>query len=198
MADSASNIERPVSKQPMPDNAKRVFKGVVFDVYQWEQEMFDGSRAIFEKLKRPDTVIVYPVLDDGTILLTEQEQPGMKPALGAAGGRVDEGEGLLDAAKRELLEETGYEASEFILWDARQPTSKTDWAIFTFIAKGAKKVADLNLDAGEKISLKPVTFDEFVMHVTDDGYSEREIVSKVFEARLDPVKMESLRELFRP
>lgn len=32
------NIERPKSNQQMPEDAKLVFKGEVFDVYQWEQE----------------------------------------------------------------------------------------------------------------------------------------------------------------
>src|SRR3989338_338565 len=112
------DIQRPQSKQPIPPHAKRVFQGVIFDVYQWEQEMFDGTRAIFEKLKRPDTVVVFPVLPDGKIILTEQEQPGKKPFIGATGGRIDEGEEVLAAARRDLLEESGYEASEFILWGA--------------------------------------------------------------------------------
>lgn len=47
-------IERPKSKQPIPENAKLVFKGKIFDTYQWEQEMYDGSRVTFEKIKRPD------------------------------------------------------------------------------------------------------------------------------------------------
>ncbi|HEY4513381.1 MAG TPA: hypothetical protein VJH06_02610 [Candidatus Paceibacterota bacterium] len=81
------DIQRPISKQPIPDDAKRVFKGVIFDVYQWEQEMYDGTKAIFEKLKRPDTVVVFPVLPDGKIILTEQEQPGKKPFIGATGGQ---------------------------------------------------------------------------------------------------------------
>lgn len=93
-------IPRPKSKQPMPENAKRVFKGVVFDVYQWEQELYDGSKATFEKLKRPDTVVVFPVLPDGKILLTEQEQPGKDPFIGGLGGRMDEGEDMLETAKR--------------------------------------------------------------------------------------------------
>ena len=140
-------IKRPKSKQPIPDNAKRVFKGVIFDTYQWEQKMYDGSRVMFEKLKRPDTVVVFPVLSDGRIILTEQEQPGKEPFIGATGGRVDEGEDILEAAKRELLEESGYEAEEFILWDAQHPTSKVDWVVYTFIAKGLKKVEEPNLDA---------------------------------------------------
>ncbi len=65
------HIPRPPSEQPIPEHAKKVFSGVIFDVYHWEQEMFDGSRATFEKVKRADTVGVYGVLDDGRILLTE-------------------------------------------------------------------------------------------------------------------------------
>jgi len=194
------NIERPKSKQPIPEHAKRVFKGIMFDTYQWEQEMFDGTKATFEKLKRPDTVVVFPVLPDGRIILTEQEQPGKKPFVGATGGRVDEGEDILTAAKRELLEESGYEAEEFILWDAQQPLGKIDWAVYTFIAKGLKKVADLHLDAGEKIKLLPVTLDELIDIATNnyESFYEKEVVVKFFEARLDSKKMEELKELFKP
>lgn len=191
-------IKRPRSKQPIPDNAREVFHGVLFDVYQWEQEMFDGTKATFEKLRRPDTVVVFPILDDGRVLLTEQEQPGKEPFMGTAGGRIDESESVLDAARRELREETGYEASQFILWDAQHPTSKIDWVIYTFVAKGLKKVSDLDLDAGEKIILRPVTFDEFLDVAIDRNFAEKEIVPRIYEARLDPEKMEELKKLFDP
>ncbi len=191
-------IQRPKSKQPIPDNAKRVFKGVLFDVYQWEQEVFDGTKATFEKLKRPDTVVVFPVLPDGKIILTEQEQPGKEPFIGATGGRVDEGEDILAAAKRELLEESGYEAEEFILWDAQHPTGKIDWVVYTFIAKGLKKVADLHLDAGEKITLKTVTLDELIDISMEKKFEEKEIVFKLFEAKFDPKKRAELEALFKP
>lgn len=72
--------------------------------------------------------------------------------------------------------------------------------MYTFIAKGLKKVAELNLDAGEKIQLKPVSFDEFLELATIERFrfAEKEIISKVFEARLDPEKKEELRKLFAP
>lgn len=162
--------------------------------------MFDGTKATFEKLKRPDTVVVFPVLPDGRIILTEQEQPGKDSFIGATGGRVDEEEDVLSAAKRELLEESGYEAKEFILWDAQQPISKIDWAVYTFIAKGLKKVGDLKLDSGEKIKLKPSTLDE-VIEVATKGHQdfyEKEVIVKFFEAKLDPNKMKALKELFKP
>jgi ADP-ribose pyrophosphatase len=191
-------IKRPPSNQPIPKNAKKVFKGIIFDVYQWEQEMFDGTRAIFEKLKRPDTVVVFPVLDDGKILLTRQEQPGKQPFIGATGGRVDEGEDILTAARRELLEESGYVADELILWDAQQPIGKIEWAVYTFVAKGLKKVSDMNLDSGEKIELYPVTFEEMINLAMKKDFYEKEIVEKIYEAKLDPKKYEELKKLFAP
>src|SRR3989344_4980343 len=191
-------IQRPVSKQPIPDNAKRVFKGVLFDTYQWEQEMFDGTKTTFEKLKRPDTIVVFPVLPDGKILLTEQEQPGKGFFIGATGGRVEEGEDILETAKRELLEESGYTADNFILWDAQQPISKIEWAVYTFIAKGLKKTADINLDAGEKIKLKPVSFEELLEIGSSENFYEKEVIFKFMEARLDEQKRAKLKKLFEP
>ncbi len=191
-------IERPRSNQPIPDDAKLVFKGKIFDVYQWEQEMFDGSKEIFEKLKRPDTVVIFPVLPDGRILLIEQEQPGKGSFTDIPGGRVDAGEGILDAAKRELLEESGYEAEEYVLWNSRHPTSKIDWVVYVFIAKRLKKVSDMHLDAGERIKLKPVAFDEFIEIATKEGKIAdiQDVLLQLMEAKLDPKKMEELRKLF--
>ncbi len=191
-------IERPKSRQPIPEHAKCVFKGVLFDVYQWEQEMYDGSKAIFEKLKRPDTTVVFLVLPDGKILLTKQEQPGKAPFVGGAAGRVEEGEDVLEGAKRELKEETGYEAEEYILWHAVQPTSKIEWAVYTFIAKGIKSAGEMNLDAGEKITLMPVTFDELIDIAIDENFMEKEVVHKFFEAKINPEKMAELKKLFDP
>lgn len=182
----------------MPEGATLVFRGRLFDVYQWQQQMYDGTYQTFEKLKRPDTVVVFAVLDDGSILLTKQEQPGKSLFIGAAGGRVDEGEEIEEAAARELLEETGYRAKELILWHSEQPVSKIDWAVYTFIAKGLEKVDEQRLDAGEKITLHPVTFDEFIDTTLRNEFTEREIVKYIYEAKIDKQKLEELRELFRP
>lgn len=190
-------IKRPESRQRMPDDAKLVFKGVMFDTYQWEQELYDGRKATFEKLKRPDTVQVFPVMPNGKILLTKQEQPGKFAFIGSAGGRVDPGEDILDATKRELLEETGCTAEEYILWHAEQPISKIDWAVYTFIAKGITKVADLTLDGGEKIETFEVTLDEFIeLATTRKEFGDREIYPMLMEAKYDPEKKKELEKLF--
>lgn len=192
------NISRPKSKQPIPENAECVFKGQIFDTYQWQQPMYDGTTKTFEKLKRPDTVVVFPVLDDGTILLTKQEQPGKEEFIGACGGRVEDGEDILESAKREFLEETGYEATEYILWKSEHPASKIDWVVYFFIAKGCKKVSDQSLDGGEKIELKKVTFDELLQIGRDKTFMEKEIIPDLYEALLDPAKYAELKQLFAP
>lgn len=58
----------------IPLNARRVFKGIIFDVYQWEQKMFDGSFKTFEMLKRLNTVEIIAI-QNNKILLSKQSQP---------------------------------------------------------------------------------------------------------------------------
>ncbi len=189
-------IKKPLSNQPLPKNAKKVFKGVIFDVYQWELPGYDGKMRTFEKVKRPDTAMVIAVTEDGKIILGREEQPGKESSLGLVGGRIDEGEDPLGAAKRELLEETGYEGKEWALFDAFQPVSKMEWVIYTFIAKGCHKVAEQDLDGAEKIDLLLVSFDEFVEMILRNELDEKELKIRFLEAKLDPAKMAEIKQQF--
>lgn len=186
-------IPRPASRQPMPEDAQLVFKGILFDVYHWQQEMFDGTTRTFEKLKRTDASVIIPVTEDGHILITEQRQPGRQQYAALPGGHHDEGEDPFTAAKRELVEETGYMSDTWELYDSLQPTSKADWAIYYFVARGCKQVQDIELGEGERIVLHKVSFDEFLQYCRRPDFAERELKVHVLEALLDPAKMQELK-----
>lgn len=183
------HIERPASRQPMPESAKLVFKGVLFDVYHWEQELFNGKFRTFEKLKRNDASVIISVIESGKILVTYQEQSGRIPYTALPGGHLDMGEDPLDAAKRELLEETGYVSEDWSLFDAIQPTSKIDWAIYFFVARGCRKIQEVEVDGGEKIRTEALSFEEFLQFARRPDFAERDIKFRVLEALLDEHKM---------
>lgn len=179
----------------IPPKAVRAFKGQIFDIYQWEQEMYDGTTHTFERIKRPNTVIVIPVTEDGKIIICDQEQPDREPFLSMISGRIEEGEDPLVAGKRELLEETGYASTSWVLYDQIQPFTKMEWEIFTYVAKSSKKVAEQNLDGGEKIDLKFVNFDEFIELLASRQLPDIHLTVKTLEAKLDPNKMREFKKL---
>ena len=174
------NIERPESKVKMGEGAKKVYEGAIFEAYQWPQKLYDGREVTFEKLRRPDTVSVIPVLENGNILLSKEAQPGREESGTAISGRIDvEGEGPLETAKRELLEESGYEAESWKLWKADQVTGKIDWVTYIFITRGLKRVTEQKLDGGEQIELQEVDLDEFITRVTDEAFWGKHIALEV-------------------
>ena len=191
-------IHRPTSRGTVPSSAKRVFKGKLFDVYQWPQKMFDGSVATYEGLKRTDTVNIFPVSNDGKIVLGDQEQPGVKPFIGGFGGRMEEGEHPLQAAQRELLEETGYKARKWKLWFTSQPVGKMDWAIYTFIAKDLEKINDGKLEVGEKVIIKEFSFEDFIKLTAKEHFRDWEVSLFIYRNIGDKKKYSKIRKTFLP
>lgn len=145
----------------IPKEAKCVFKGVIFDVYQWPETMFDGSIATFEMLKRADTVDVIAVKDN-LIWYAVQEQPRKSSYESTFGGRVEENETPETGAARELQEEAGLVSNDWELLFSADPLSKLQWSQYLYVARNCGLNGPQQLDAGEKISLKSCTFDEFI------------------------------------
>jgi len=176
----------------IPNHAKKVFKGILFDVYQWDQEMFDGSTATFEALKRNDTAVIIPVVG-GKIMVLDEEQPHHEPFRSLPGGKLEESEDHLSAAKRELLEETGYASEDWEQFMVYDPMMKMEWSVHIYIARDCKKQQEPALDNGEKVTPQFITFDEFLMLSEDTKFRGNELLIELLKLRLD----EKLREEFK-
>ena len=155
----------------IPDSAKRVFKGQIYDVYQWPQKMFDDSIHTFEMLRRPDTIAVIVIVSN-KMLLIDDEHPHTGSRKSLPTSRVDNQDtDTLSAAKREVLEETGFEFDNWKLVNVTQPHTKLEWFIYFYVASDGKKTAEPLLDAGEKIKVEALAFVDVKKLVLDKaGY----------------------------
>lgn len=184
------------TKTKLPKNARRVFRGVIFDVYQWPQKMFDGTTATFEMLKRPDTVEIIPIVDK-KILIQEEAQPHEGKFLTVPCGRIDPRESPRAAAQRELREETGYTARRWKRWRTEYPSGFMVWTVNIFIARGCRKTHRPNPDAGEKIKPRLVTFDQFINLTDNPRFRGKNLKLILLRARYDrAVRHQLRRKLF--
>jgi nicotinamidase/pyrazinamidase len=111
----------------------------------------------------PSVVAVVPITDDGKVLLVEQFRAplGLKcieiPAGLVGDHEVHSGEEEEVAARRELMEETGHEASEWTLL-GRGPTTPglSDEVMAIFLARGLKRMGPVLGDGHEEITLHEV------------------------------------------
>ncbi|WP_114779275.1 NUDIX hydrolase [Botryobacter ruber] len=112
---------------------------------------------------RPNVVLTFPVTADNQVIFVRQ----YKHAAGdifmeLPGGVIDEGETVpLDAAKREMLEETGYTSDDVepVLEVIDNPTKDTN-RIFFFLARNVQQVAEQDLDESENIEVVKVPLEE--------------------------------------
>lgn len=112
----------------------------------------------FHVIEYPDWACVLPITAAGDAVLVEQYRHSVgRVSLEFPAGAIDPSETADDAVRRELLEETGYEAPH---WDrlgalAVEPGRHTNYG-HLYVARGARAVAEPHLDAAEDIVLRLV------------------------------------------
>jgi 8-oxo-dGTP pyrophosphatase MutT (NUDIX family) len=118
----------------------------------------------FHLIKGPNWAGVLCLTEAQEIVLVRQYRHGWGgPSLELPAGVLDAGEEPLAAARRELREETGFEAAqiELLLSVSPEPARNSTRAHF-FFARGGRRVADLALDSSEELEVVLVPASELL------------------------------------
>jgi len=120
---------------------------------EWVGDPRNGSEHHRVVIDAPDWVNVIPVAADGRVVLIRQFRIGVwSNTLEIPGGIVEPGEKPIDAASRELEEETGYRPAQIELLGFVHPNPALQSnRCYSFIATGCKKVHGGKQDSGEDI-----------------------------------------------
>ncbi len=143
-------------------------------------------------VEMPTSVCAMAITENNEVILAEQyRHPLAESIIEIPGGFIDEAELSETAIARELLEETGYEFSDYIFLArvAANPGVLNNYTDL-FLATGGKKVAAQQLDVHEEIKLKLVPVDEVRRMLLNNEFKQAMHVACLFHAfiKLDSEK----------
>lgn len=143
--------------------SESVFDGKLLHVRRDTVRLPDGKLAKREYIVHPGAVLIVPVLPDGRLVVERQYRyPLDRVFIEFPAGKLDPGEAELVTARRELLEETGYEAGAWTpLGTIHTLISYTNEKIDLYLAEGLVHVG-ARLDDGEFLEVITLGVDEML------------------------------------
>lgn len=164
--------------------SERIFSGVILNVMKDSVELPDGKIRGRELIRHVGAVCVVPVTDDGRIIVERQYRyPIDQVITEIPAGKLDsKQEDRLEAAKRELREETGITADEWTDMGIYYPAAAySDEKITMFMARGLHS-GERDLDPGEFINVYEVPVEELLEEVMSGKITDGKTQAAVLKA----------------
>lgn len=159
-----------------------VFEGSFLRVHQDRVRLPNGAESTREYIKHPGAVVILALLDDGKLLLERQfRYPLGREFLELPAGKIDAGEDALVAARRELLEETGYIADDWQRLGVMHPCiGYSDESIEIFLARRVRHVAGQQLDHNEFLEVLSLFPDELEAAIKQGHLTDAKTITALF------------------
>ena len=164
-------------------NSTNVFSGKLLKVYSDEIELPNGNKAGREYIMHVGAVCVVALTDDNKVIVERQYRyPMHEITLEIPAGKLDsKDEDPLEAAKRELREETGATADKMTYLGKYYPTpAYSDEVIHMYLAEGLK-FGEQSLDDDEFLSIELVSISELADRIVSgevpDGKTQAAILA---------------------
>ena len=143
----------------------------------------NGKEAWREVVHHPGASAVVAIDEDNRIIMEKQFRYALNDyLLEIPAGKLDAGEDPLVCAKRELEEETGIIASEWIsLGTIATSPGFCNEVIHLYVAKGLSK-GEIHWDEDEYVEVKRYTFDELLQRISEEKIKDSKTLSALLLA----------------
>ncbi len=187
MSDKASKKAGSVPSllRPWPLLASKILNA--FSIYTLRQDTREsprtGKKHDFLVLDSTDWINVVPVTPDGNLVLIRQFRHGTASLVWEIpGGMMDEeDESPQEAARRELLEETGYEPEEMVFLGVVHPNPAIqNNRCHTFLARNVRLRQSQKLDGSEDIEVRETSWEETARMVAQGEISHSLVLAALF------------------
>lgn len=156
-------------KKAAVNRSTEIYRGRIFHFVTEALTLPNGRKTDMAFIRHPGSTAVVPLLDDLTVVMEVQyRHPVGEYLLEIPAGTLAHGESPLDCARRELKEETGFEAREFVeLGKIHIIPAYSDEVIHVFIARGLTP-SKQNLDDDEIIEVVNYPLEQ-ALQMVDEG-----------------------------
>ncbi len=155
----------PDEKRETTIESKRVYLGRVVTLDVDRVRLPDGAESAREVVRHAGAVVILPLFDDGRIALVRQFRYAVEAELlEFPAGTLEAGEDACACAQRELVEETGWRASELEELGSFYTTPGfTDELLRSFVATGlSPSDGGIAPDEDESIEVEVVSVEEAI------------------------------------
>lgn len=163
-------------------SSESIFKGALLHVRKDRVLLPNGQESIREYIVHPGAVVVLAFLDNGNLLFERQfRYPLRRVFLELPAGKIDAGEAIIATAQRELLEETGYIASDWEYLGVMHPCiGYSDERIEIFTARGLHLAGEKQLDHNEFLEVVELSPADARQAVWDGRITDAKTITSLF------------------